>query len=97
MQWLLGRGLLIASLCFFSGLLSESAGSAVSPPGAPTDVTATAGIGQGTVTFLVPATDGGSPITSCTVTANPGNISVTRSTTPFSPIAVTGWGHWARH
>jgi hypothetical protein len=58
--------------------------------GAPTNATATAGIGQGTVSFSAPASDGGSPITSYTVTANPGNISVTRSTSPFSPITVTG-------
>ena len=39
------------------------------PPGAPTGVSATAGVGTGTVSWSVPSSNGGSPITSYTVTA----------------------------
>ena len=56
-------------------------------PGAPTNVTATAGNGQATVSFSAPASNGGSPITGYTVTASPGNI---RATGTSSPITVTG-------
>ena len=42
------------------------------PPGAPTIGTATAGDGQATVTFTAPGSNGGSPITTYTATANPG-------------------------
>ena len=56
-------------------------------PGAPTGITATAGNGQATVSFIAPASDGGSAITSYTVTANPGGITATGTA---SPITVTG-------
>ena len=46
-------------------------------PGAPTVVSATAGNAQATVTFTAPASNGGSAITSYTVTSSPGNISKT--------------------
>lgn len=39
-------------------------------PGAPTGVTATAGYAHATVSFSPPASNGGSPTTSYTVTAN---------------------------
>ncbi len=55
-------------------------------PGAPTAVTATPGNGQATVSFKLP-TDGTVPVTSCTVTSNPGGITVTES---GIPITVTG-------
>jgi len=57
------------------------------PPGAPTNVIATAGNGQDTVSFTPPASNGGSPITSYTVTASPGNITATGAS---SPITITG-------
>ena len=57
------------------------------PPGAPTGVTAVPGNGQATVIFTAPASNGGSPITSYTVTSSPGNISVSGGS---SPITVTG-------
>jgi hypothetical protein len=57
------------------------------PPGAPFNVTATAGDGRDTVTFNPPQSDGGSPITSYTVIANPGGISASG---PSSPMTVTG-------
>src|SRR5947209_10273764 len=41
-------------------------------PSAPTAVTATAGDAQATVTWTAPTSDGGSPVTSYTVTALPG-------------------------
>ena len=41
-------------------------------PGAPSAVTATAGDAQASVTWTAPTSDGGSPITSYTVTAAPG-------------------------
>ena len=41
-------------------------------PGAPTQVSATGGNAQATVTWLAPANTGGSPLTGYTVTASPG-------------------------
>ncbi|MGO8943543.1 MAG: fibronectin type III domain-containing protein [Syntrophobacteraceae bacterium] len=55
-------------------------------PGAPTAVTATPGNGQATVSFKLPR-DGTVPVTSCTVTSNPGGITVTES---GIPITVSG-------
>ncbi len=55
-------------------------------PGAPTGVTATPGKGQATVSFKLPE-DSTVPVTSCTVTSNPGGISVTDS---GSPITISG-------
>ena len=56
-------------------------------PGAPTMGTATAGNAQATVSFTAPASNGGSQISSYTVTSSPGGISHTGTT---SPITVTG-------
>ncbi|MEY2425920.1 MAG: hypothetical protein QOI61_1492 [Actinomycetota bacterium] len=56
-------------------------------PGAPTIGTATAGNTQATVSFTPPASTGGSPITSYTVTSTPGGITKTGA---GSPITVTG-------
>ncbi len=56
-------------------------------PGAPTGVSATASNDQATVGFTPPASDGGIPISSYTVTSNPGNITATGTA---SPITVTG-------
>ena len=75
---------------------ASSASNAVVPatvPGAPTIGTATRGNAQAKVTFTAPASDGGSSITSYTVTATdsttPGNGGQTKSGTS-SPITVTG-------
>lgn len=57
-----------------------------SVPNVPTNVTAIAGIAQGIVSFTIPESNG-RPITSYTVTSNPGNIMATGTT---SPITVTG-------
>jgi hypothetical protein len=48
---------------------SDECFQVVSVPGAPTDVSATAGNGQATVTFAAPVNDGNSPLTGFTVTA----------------------------
>ncbi|TNJ60184.1 hypothetical protein FE784_36420 [Paenibacillus hemerocallicola] len=56
-------------------------------PSAPTDVTAAAGDGVATVSFTVPADDGGSAVTGYVVAAAPGNIVATGAA---SPITVTG-------
>jgi len=56
-------------------------------PGAPTGVFATAGNTSATVIFAAPSNNGGSLITSYTVTSTPGGITATNST---SPINVTG-------
>ncbi|CAN5354815.1 hypothetical protein BH11PSE11_BH11PSE11_22420 [soil metagenome] len=57
-------------------------------PGAPT---ITSGHpernGSGTILFSPPASDGGSPITSYTLTSNPGNLTASG---PASPLTVTG-------
>jgi C1A family cysteine protease len=56
-------------------------------PSAPTGVSATAGDAQATVSFSPPASDGGSPITSYTVTSNPDGRTAIGSS---SPLTVTG-------
>jgi titin len=70
-----------------ASLASNSVTPAPIAPGAPTIGTATAGNAQATVSFTAPADDGGSAITSYTVTSNPdGKIGTGAS----SPITVTG-------
>jgi hypothetical protein len=67
-----------------------SGGSSASAPAAPTAVKAVAGAAVGTtasVSFTVPASDGGSAITGYTVTATPGGIIATGTA---SPITLTG-------
>ena len=49
--------------------------AAVSSPGPPTGVTATPGDHQATVSFTAPASNGGSPVTSYTVTGLTDGIS----------------------
>ncbi len=56
-------------------------------PGAPVIGTASAGNAQATVSFTAPASNGGSAITSYTVTSSPGGITATGAA---SPITVTG-------
>jgi hypothetical protein len=58
-------------------------------PTAPTLVTATAGSGQASVRFSYPVSDGGSIVTSYTVTSYPGNMSVTGSSSPLVVPALT--------
>ena len=56
-------------------------------PKAPTHVTAVAGNASATVTFKAPASDGGDPINSYTVTATPGGATAKGVT---SPITIAG-------
>lgn len=56
-------------------------------PGAPTNVTATAGNTQATVSFTAPVSIDGVVITGYTVTSSPGGFTATGA---FSPITVTG-------
>ena len=70
--------------------LASAPSNSVTPatvPGAPTIGTPTAGVAQATVAFTPPASDGGSRITSYTVTSSPGGISANGVA---SPVTVTG-------
>jgi len=73
-----------------AGPSAASATVAVTPytvPGAPTIGTATPGNGQATIAFTAPASNGGSAITSYTVTCNAGGFTATGA---VSPLTVTG-------
>ncbi len=73
-----------------NGLGIDLAEDGVTPftvPGAPTDVTATAGNAQATVSFCSPASNGGSLIYAYTVTSSPGGLTASGIS---SPITVTG-------
>lgn len=59
----------------------------VTVPGAPTGVAAVRGPGEAVVSFTAPASNGGTAITSYTVTSSPGSVTATGTT---SPITVTG-------
>ena len=56
-------------------------------PSPPTNVIATAGNGEATVSFKPPKSDGGSPITSYTVRSHPGKI---KASGKQSPITLRG-------
>ena len=63
----------------------------VNPPGEPTGVAATPGDGSAVVTFTEPVENGGSPITSYTVTATPtGGGAALTETGAASPITISG-------
>ncbi len=71
-------------------VIAESGQISATPrtvPDAPTNVTATAGNGRATVSFSAPVNNGGSPVISYTVTASPGNITASGTS---SPITITG-------
>jgi hypothetical protein len=55
-----------------------------SPPGAPTNVTATPGNAQALIAFTAPASDGGSPIINYTATCNPNALTGTASASPIN-------------
>ena len=59
-------------------------------PYTPTNVTATAGNEEATVSFTAPSNDGGSTITSYTATSNPGGITGTVTQSGSGDITVTG-------
>ena len=60
-------------------------------PSPPLNVIATAtGSDSASISFSPPSSDGGTPITSYTVTSNPDNITVTGLFSPISPMIITG-------
>src|SRR5581483_3982422 len=59
-------------------------------PGSPTNVTAVAGDAQATVSWHAPASDGGSPILSYTVTSSPGGFTCMWTLTGPLSCTVTG-------
>lgn len=59
----------------------------ITVPGAPTSPVATAGNAQASVAFTAPVSNGGSAITSYTVTSTPGGFTATGAS---SPLLVTG-------
>jgi hypothetical protein len=60
---------------------------ALTVPGPPTAVSATAGQAQARVSFSPPSSDGGSAITSYTATSSPGGVTASGAS---SPLTVTG-------
>ncbi len=58
-------------------------------PGAPTIGTATPGFASATVSFAAPASNGGRPITSYTVVANPGGIAASGAASPLTVSGLT--------
>ena len=61
-------------------------------PAAPTNVTASAGIAQATVTFTAPASNGGSAITGYTITSTPGGKTAELKSPLASPLTSTVTG-----
>ena len=59
------------------------------PPDAPTDVSATSGDGQMTVSWTPPVSDGGRPVTGYTVTSVPGEVTTTTSDTSVTVSGLT--------
>ncbi len=74
------------------GDMAGSGGDGFAPgvPGAPTDVVASSGNAQATVTWSPPASSGGSAITSYTIVSSPGAIVVTTSDGSARSASVNG-------
>jgi hypothetical protein len=70
------------SVAAASGTTSPSA------PGAPTGVSATAGVASAAVSFVAPHANG-SPITGYTVTSSPGNVVATGTSSPITVAGLT--------
>lgn len=76
----------------FGGVATASATVTIlGVPGAPTGVSAEPGSEQATVTFTAPASDGGSPIASFTVTASPGGATASCAASPCTVTGLTAW------
>jgi len=73
----------------YSGTSSVTVTPAV-VPGAPTNVVATAGNGNATLTWSAPSSNGGSPITSYLVIYNPGAVSLTSTSGQIIPGLTNG-------
>jgi hypothetical protein len=73
-----------------SSLASNSVTPAPGPPDPPTSVAATAGSGQASVSWVAPANNGGSSITSYTVKASPGGASAVTPDGVTTSIVVPG-------
>lgn len=84
----LSRILLAAGVCSF---LSACGGTDGTVPGAPTDVSVAPGVAPGTatVTFTPPASTGSTQILSYTVTANPGGIVASGTSSPIPMVALS--------
>ncbi len=86
-----GTSLTVSAMPPMSASLVEVAGTATATvPGAPTNATATAGDAQATVTFIAPASNGGSAITGYTVTSIPAGGSDSNAGTSGLSHAITG-------
>jgi hypothetical protein len=87
-----GDTTLSAALTIFGSTVlttKTTAGFDVEPFDAPTNVLATAGNAQATVSFMAPASDGGSAITGYTVTSSPSGITATGSESPIVVMGLT--------
>ncbi|BBH22131.1 hypothetical protein Back11_34760 [Paenibacillus baekrokdamisoli] len=72
--------------------VASAASNAVTPmtvPDAPTNVTATAGNGEATVSFTAPTYDGGNAITGYTVIASPGGATASGLSSPIKATGLT--------
>ncbi|HUR58776.1 MAG TPA: putative Ig domain-containing protein, partial [Opitutaceae bacterium] len=69
---------------------SFSIAIAASVPGAPTIGSATPGVGQASIAFTAPASNGGAAITTYKATCNPGAISGTAAASPITVAGLTG-------
>jgi len=67
---------------------TERTAMPVAVPGAPTEVEASRGNSQATVTFIAPVDNGGSPITGYLVTSSPGGITATGTSSPITVIGL---------
>ena len=75
--------------------VASAASNSVTPavpivPDAPTDVIASSGNAQATVSYTAPSSNGGSVITSYTATSNPGNITAAVNQSGSGSITVPG-------